>query len=151
MDEWIPSIIAWLGVVVTFVFARRSHRASQQANAIQREMLALLEKAELDRRRQLEETDWRIDLERGSSRVHLLISCLGPAAAADVEVLVDGRQPDDAGLLRETAGNAIHMERGSKLRFTYAVVSGSPRINEVSVRWTDSQGQRHTFDSAVGR
>lgn len=156
--------IAWLGVAGTFILSMRADESSreantarieavqtlQRANDIQRSLLKLQEQAESDRKRAQLETRWRCALERESrSRVHLVIGCLGPAPASNVQILVDGHLPEDAGHFLEEAGNPIDMAPGAMLRFTYMAADGTPRISDVTVQWTDVEGKEQKFGTSV--
>lgn len=133
--------VANLGVVATVVVAT-------VGVWIQRQMLRIT-RDEADRRRR--ETRWSAWLDwKESGTGRLIIECQGPAAAQDVHVLVDGVRPEEQGSVRETARPIGTMGPGSRL--TYEVMLGitygsadAPR--RVTVRWSDPEGEVHSFET----
>ena len=138
------AVTAWLGVLVSFLFSRRSLKASKEANRIQEEMLALQRQQVAEAAAARKKADIRVELRpQGDHHTSIVVKNLGPGAALNVHIAFKGTADGLARYVLEPLGLPYpKLSPGAELPMTAHVRPEElgRLLNPMELSWENEDG-----------
>jgi len=142
LSDWVGVLIGAGSLVVAIIALRRSGRATAEANAVQRRLVAIEEQRESERRAQAQRAVLRPALRKtGTSDYRLCVENAGASVARNLRVLLDGKPfiEHDAAVANDTLPDLVgpHSEVSCLLGLH---MQCAPPFH-IEMTWDDDSGQ----------
>jgi len=151
LASWVGIVIAAGSLVVAIVALRRSGRAAAEANAVQRQLVAIEEQRESERRAQAQKAALRPTLRKtGTSGYRLFVENSGSSAAQNVRVALGGKPlcEHPAAVRNDSLPSLIAPE--SEVSCLMAFSSSTPHPPfETEIAWEDGSGQPGSYSGTL--